>query len=71
MSEQDAIAELQKLAKRWPASLMLYVANGTINVVHTLDYRSGLDREDVLARIDGIFATGFPWGRREHSGGRR
>jgi hypothetical protein len=35
--EETAIAELKRLAKRWPKSLWLFSASGTLNVMQKVD----------------------------------
>jgi hypothetical protein len=63
--EMSAILALQRLAKKWPRSLTLFSAAGSLVVLPT-----GLDKgpdgrlseDDVLARIDGIPNDGGdPW----------
>lgn len=47
--EQKAIAALKRLAKKWPSTLWLFSANGTLNVM-----RKGDDGEHVILDNGGV-----------------
>lgn len=66
--EKRAIATLKRLAKRWPKSLWLFSASGTLCVMralpdgdfaHTRD--DGVDPNYVLETITGIPNDGGDW----------
>lgn len=64
--ERRAIASLQRLAGRWPQSLMLASMGGALVVVPTDDHDradggDGLDPDKVMADIPGIPNTGGDW----------
>jgi fructoselysine-6-P-deglycase FrlB-like protein len=67
--ERKAIAALQRLAKRWPKSLMLASMGGSLYVISTFDHafddevggHVGVDPDKVLTYIDGIPNTGGDW----------
>ena len=59
--EKKAIASLKRLAKKWPKSLWLFSASGTLNVMRanedggaicTQGKYSGVDPDYILASID-------------------
>ena len=63
--ERNAIAALQRLAKRWPPSLMLLSMDGNLEVVRSADWQqlAGADElpERIIATIDGIPNDGGAW----------
>lgn len=63
--EAKAIRSLERLAKRWPDSLMLFSANGSLKVVRTGWSQHADERmtdEHVLADVTGIPNDGGdPW----------
>lgn len=63
--ERKAIASLERLAKRWPDSLMLFSAASSLVVVRPEWSRRAdqtMTEDDVLARIYGIPNDGGdPW----------
>lgn len=65
--ERKAIASLERLASRWPPSLMLASMGGRLVVVPTADHMSpqpdsdGMDPDKVLAWISGIPNDGGDW----------
>lgn len=64
-TEAQAIAALERVAKKWPQSLQLFSASGSLLVVHN-GWAVGADaqmtEEDVVARITGIPNDGGdPW----------
>jgi hypothetical protein len=60
-----AIAELKRLAKRWPQSLMLFSASGTLSVMPNNGEDgfkgTGRDSEQVITTIHGIPNDGGDW----------
>lgn len=67
MTEEKAVKALERLAKRWPKSLWLFSANGTLCVMrcdehgeHVLTQTGGVDQEYVIATID-IPNSGGDW----------
>jgi hypothetical protein len=65
MDEQLAIAALKRLAKRWPQSLMLFSASGSLCVMpnkHAGDHGDiGRDSSAVIEIIQGIPNDGGDW----------
>jgi len=65
--ERKAIATLQRLAKRWPRTLMLLSYDSSLSVIHTADLDAIADGTDlarqdlILADIDGIPNDGGGW----------
>jgi hypothetical protein len=69
--EKHAIAALKRLAKRWPKSLWLYSASGTLNVMRcepdgVQHFRpcgrsEGVDPDYIVATVDGIPNDGGDW----------
>lgn len=67
--ERRAVASLKRLAKKWPKSLTLFSAAGSLIVIRTGTERGAgsgsgevLSPDDVLAYIDGIPNDGGdPW----------
>jgi len=68
VEEAQAIRALKRLAKRWPSSLWLFSASGSLQVmradsdgghVHTAD--GGIDPEYILESVDGISNDGGDW----------
>jgi hypothetical protein len=64
--EENAIASLRRLAKRWPPTLTLFSAAGSLVVTHTYDdlgpYEGGEFEKHVKATIRGIPNDGGdPW----------
>lgn len=63
--ERAAIRSLQRLARRWPQSLMIASMGGALVVVPTDDHErengDGVDPDKVLADINGIPNTGGDW----------
>lgn len=67
--EAVAVAALQRLAKRWPASLWLYSASGSLHVMKVgadgqpvmRAGQEGVDPAYIMASIDGIFNDGGDW----------
>jgi hypothetical protein len=55
-SERKAIASLKRLAKRWPQSLMLFSANGSLHVMPNVGCEGGRgrDNDEIIATIYGI-----------------
>ena len=49
LEEQKAIDALKRLAKKWPSSLWLFSASGTLHVM-----RKGSDDEHVVLRHGGV-----------------
>ena len=65
--EEAAVRSLKRLAKKWPKSLWLFSASGTLWV---MKYKPdgeramdgfGVDQDYVLAKIDGIPNDGGDW----------
>lgn len=71
VEEERAIASLQRLAKRWPKSLWLYSASGTLTVMRTAKdgthaveggvEGAGIDRAYIITTIQGISNDGGDW----------
>ena len=68
--ERNAIAALERLAKRWPPSLKLISMDGNLHVIRNGDarYHLGEGRADghvrqqaIIADIDGIPNDGGAW----------
>ncbi len=67
--EGRAIATLKRLAKKWPKSLWLFSANGSLNVMRKGDDGRPVHRRDTgsvderyrVCRIDGISNDGGDW----------
>jgi hypothetical protein len=65
--ERAAIGALQRLAKRWPRTLMLLSYDGGLSIIHTADLDAiadgyGPERQDlVLASINDIPNDGGGW----------
>lgn len=63
--ERRVIASLQRLARHWPASLMLISMEGGLHVIRTGDPQyspdAGVEQEAIIADIDGIPDDGGAW----------
>ncbi len=67
--EEAAIADLERLAKKWPKNLWLYSASGTLNVMKTPPDGNemlpgdggGVDPENIVTIIPGIRNDGGDW----------
>jgi hypothetical protein len=60
--ERNAIKSLERLAKRWPQSLMLFSASGTLCVMPNDGCPpTGRDQSEILASIQGIPNDGGDW----------
>lgn len=66
--ELRTIAELQRLARRWPRSLTLVSMDGALSVIRTGDPRFGFDsgngterQQSIIAHIEGIPNDGGAW----------
>lgn len=65
--EQNAINTLKRLGKRWPESLWLFSASGTLCVMRKKDGARvelpnwGVDQEFVVTTIPGIENDGGDW----------
>lgn len=69
--EEAAISALKKLAKKWPKSLWLYSASGSLNVMRKTEdgkfafrggrFGEGFDSEYVIETITGIDNDGGDW----------
>ncbi len=62
--ESKAIAALQRIASRWPRSLMLASMDGDLVVIRNDDARmqgADIDQEAIVAEIRGIPNTGGGW----------
>lgn len=60
--EARAIRSLQRLAKRWPQSLQLFSASGSLIVLHAGHDADPLPQDAALAHIEGIPNDGGdPW----------
>jgi len=70
--EKKAIASLKRLAKKWPDSLWLYSASGTLNVMRKHEdgghaygggncSSTGCDPDYIVATIHGIDNDGGDW----------
>lgn len=64
--ERNAIAALQRLAKRWPRSLKLVSMDGALAVIRNGDPRygasGGVERQEcIIAHVDGIPNDGGAW----------
>jgi hypothetical protein len=64
-NERRAIASLRRLAKRWPQSLMLFSASGTLCVMPNNGEdgfrETSRDSEQVIETIHGIPNDGGDW----------
>jgi hypothetical protein len=68
VEEKKAIAELKKLAPKWPKSLWLYSASGSLHVMklnengeHAMTIDGGADSEYIVESIRGIDNDGGDW----------
>ena len=62
--ESKAIASLQRLASRWPRTLMLASMDGELIVIRNNDARMAgpdIDQDAIVAEIKGIPNTGGGW----------
>lgn len=68
LEETKAIKSLQRLAKKWPKSLWLYSASGTLNVMktnkkgeHAVVENGSIDPYYLVGHIQGISNDGGDW----------
>jgi hypothetical protein len=67
--ERLAVAALRRLAKRWPQTLWLFSASGSLHVMrrgpdgHAVHYErgGGVDRDYIVETITGISNDGGDW----------
>lgn len=67
--ELKAIRALKRLAKKWPRSIYLFAANGTLNVLRKLPDggasmtgpQGGADPTAIVVTIEGIDCDGGDW----------
>ncbi|MCW2756998.1 MAG: hypothetical protein JWO46_744 [Nocardioidaceae bacterium] len=57
-AEEKAIKALQRLADKWPKTLLLFSASGSLHVMPSADYRDDLFDGDRTVWIDGISNDG-------------
>lgn len=66
--ERRAIATLKRLAKRWPKSLWLFSASGSLMVMrarqdgrHALLSNGSVDQDYIVDQVNGISNDGGDW----------
>jgi hypothetical protein len=67
-TEAQAIAALKRVAKRWPDTLWLFSASGTLTVMrkpaggcHAMDQEGSMDHDYIVDTIPGIDNDGGDW----------